>query len=61
MIKNNSSLRLLLAQAHFRAFNYEKSAELMLGLLKDSDLMDEEREEYVINLMATGLNRALST
>jgi predicted Zn-dependent protease len=59
-LKSSSSLRLLLAQAHFRASNYAESAELMLGLLKDSDLLEEEKEEYIINLMATGLNRALS-
>jgi len=39
-IKNNASLKLLLAQAHFRAFNYAESAELMLALLKDSNLME---------------------
>lgn len=33
-VKLNASLKLLLAQAHFRALNYEKSAELMLGLIK---------------------------
>ena len=59
-LKNHSSLKLLLAQAHFRAFNYAQSAELMLSLLKESNLMEEEKEEYVINLMATGFNRALS-
>ena len=32
----------------------------MLSLLKESNLMEEEKEEYIINLMATGFNRALS-
>lgn len=59
-IKSNASLRLLLAQAYFRALNYEKSAELMIGLLKEVNIPSEEREEYVINLMATGLNKTLS-
>jgi signal recognition particle subunit SRP72 len=59
-LKDNASLRLLLAQAHFRAFDYQQSASIMLALLKDSNLLEEEREEYIINLMATGLNRALT-
>jgi hypothetical protein len=37
-VKLNPSLKLLLAQAHFRSLNYEKSAELMLGLIKEVSL-----------------------
>jgi hypothetical protein len=32
----------------------------MLGLLKDTNLSNEEKEEYLINLLATGLNKVLS-
>lgn len=32
----------------------------MLGLLKESSLSNEEKEEYLINLLATGLNKVLS-
>ena len=32
----------------------------MIGLLKEVNIPSEEREEYVINLMATGLNKTLS-
>jgi hypothetical protein len=59
-IKSTPTLRLLLAQAHFRAQNYDKSAGLMLALLKEVSLDDEDREEYLINLLATGLNPVLS-
>lgn len=39
-IKSKESLKLLLAQAHFRAFNYDKSAELMLPFLKEGGLLE---------------------
>lgn len=53
-------MKLLLAQAYFRSQSYEKSAELMLSLLKESTLTNDEREEYTMNLLATGLNRHLT-
>lgn len=59
-IKNTPSIKLLLAQAHFRAQNYQKSAALMLALLKDTNLDSDKREEYIINLLATSLNPALT-
>jgi predicted Zn-dependent protease len=59
-LKSTPKLKLLLAQSYFRAQNYEKSAELMISLLKDASLTSEERDEYMINLLADGLNRHLS-
>lgn len=32
----------------------------MVGLLKETNLSNEEKEEYLINLLATGLNKVLS-
>lgn len=32
----------------------------MLGLLKETNLSNEEKEDYLINLLATGLNKVLS-
>lgn len=59
-IKPSSKLRLLLAQAYFRSQNYEKAAELMVGLLRDSGLSAEDRDEYMINLLANGLTKQIS-
>jgi len=32
----------------------------MVGLLKETNLSNEEKEDYLINLLATGLNKVLS-
>jgi hypothetical protein len=56
-VKESPKLNLILAQAYFRAQNYEKSAELMSGLIKRGNIAAELRDEYRINFLATGYNK----
>ena len=59
-VKPTANLTLLQAQAHFRHAQYAQAARLMQQLLGDKHLAPEDRQQYIINLLACGLNPHLT-
>lgn len=53
-LKEDLSTKLLLSQVYFKMMEYRKSAQLMEDLMRTEKLDEEDKESYMVNLLASG-------